>query len=260
MLVAVLAVFIFGDTGYTAYFSSFFGESLVMVTMILVFASWLLLYRKRYNDYAMLAILVISTVILTTSKQQNAPVGMVISLLAIPLIWIRRDKLFRWITIASAALMMFTGIATYLNISKEFVNINQYHAMTRGVLMESENPETALQSFGINEQYAILKGNTYYDQYGTVDVKSELLEKKISTAGMVSSLFSNTMLPIRISSARFLIRPPKAPIRSNRLPWGTMSYPQARNSGPRAISSQRIARLRRSWPPVPSPSFSSGWP
>lgn len=189
MLVAVLAVFIFGDTGYTAYFSSFFGESLVMVTMILVFASWLLLYRKRYNDYAMLAILVISTVILTTSKQQNAPVGMVISLLSIPLIWIRRDKLFRWITIASAALMMFTGIVTYLNISKEFVNINQYHAMTRGVLMESENPETALQSFGINEQYAILKGNTYYDQYGTVDVKSELLEKDFySRYGFVSIL------------------------------------------------------------------------
>lgn len=137
MAVAALAVFIFGDTGYTNYFSSFFGESLVMVTMILVFASWLLLYRKRYNDYAMLAILLISTLILTTSKQQNAPVGMVISLLSIPLVLIRRDKLFRWVTLLSAGLMMFAGIATYLNISKEFVNINQYHAMTRGVLMES---------------------------------------------------------------------------------------------------------------------------
>ncbi|NQX46366.1 hypothetical protein HQN87_13575 [Paenibacillus tritici] len=189
MLVAVLAIFIFGDTGYTAYFSSFFGESVVMVTMIMVFASWLLLYRKRYNDYAMLAILLISTLILTTSKQQNAPVGMVISLLSVPLILIRRDKLFRWITLLSAGLMMFVGIATYLNISKEFVNINQYHAMTRGVLMESENPETALNSFGINEQYAILKSNTYYDQYGTVDVKSEMLQKDFySRYGFVSIL------------------------------------------------------------------------
>lgn len=189
MVVAVLAIVVFGDTGYTAYFNSFFGESLVMVTMILVFASWLLLYRKRYNDYAMLAVLLVSTLILTTSKQQNAPVGMVISLLSVSLFWIRRDKLFRWITLLSAALMMFAGIATYLNISKEFVNINQYHAMTRGVLMESENPETALQSFGINEQYAILKENTYYDQYGTVDVKSDLLEKDFySQYGFVSIL------------------------------------------------------------------------
>lgn len=189
MLVAALAVIIFGDTGYTAYFNSFFGESLVMVMMIFVFASWLLLFRQRYNDYAMLALLLASTLILTTSKQQNAPVGMVISLLSVSLFWIRRDKLFRWITLLSAALMMFAGIATYLNISKEFVNINQYHAMTRGVLMESENPETALQSFGINEQYAILKGNTYYDQYGTVDVKADLLEQDFySRYGFVSIL------------------------------------------------------------------------
>ena len=189
MVVAALAIFIFGDTGYTAYFNSFFGESLVMVMMLLVFASWLLLYRKKYNDYAMLAILLVSTLILTTSKQQNAPVGMVISVLSIPLLWIRKDKLFRWVTLLSAALMMLAGVATYLNISKEFVNINQYHAMTRGVLMESEDPEAALESFGINKQYAILKENTYYDQYGTVDVKSDLLEENFySRYGFVSIL------------------------------------------------------------------------
>lgn len=189
MIVAVIAIFIFGDTGYTAYFNSFFSESVVMIMMIFVIASWLLLYRKRYNDYVMLALFLISTLILTTSKQQNAPVGMVISVFAVSLIWIRKDHVFRYLTAASLALMMLAGIATYLNISKEFVNINQYHAMTRGVLMESENPETALKSFGINEQYAILKENTYYDQYGTVDVKSDVLEKDFySQYGFVSIL------------------------------------------------------------------------
>ncbi|OKP83094.1 hypothetical protein A3842_01065 [Paenibacillus sp. P3E] len=189
MIVAALAVFIFGDTGYTAYFNSFFSESVVMIMMLFVFASWLLLYRKKYNDYAMLALFVVSTLILTTSKQQNAPVGMVISVLAIPLIGIRKDRIFRYLTAASIGLMMISGIATYLNISKEFVNINQYHAMTRGVLLESENPETELQSFGINEQYAILKGNTYYDQYGTVDVKAGILEKNFySHYGFISIL------------------------------------------------------------------------
>ncbi|MHA6531787.1 glycan biosynthesis hexose transferase WsfD [Paenibacillus sp. BAC0078] len=189
MIVAAIAIFIFGDTGYTAYFNSFFSESVVMIMMIFVFASWLLLYRKRYNDYAMLALFLISTLILTTSKQQNAPVGMVISVFAVSLIWIRKDRVFRYLTAAAITLMMLAGIATYLNISKEFVNINQYHAMTRGVLMESENPETALKSFGINEQYAILKENTYYDQYGTVDVKSDVLEKDFySRYGFVSIL------------------------------------------------------------------------
>ncbi|UQZ34030.1 hypothetical protein C2I18_11110 [Paenibacillus sp. PK3_47] len=189
MIVAAVAVFIFGDTGYTAYFNSFFGESVVMIMMIFVFASWLLMYRKRYNDYVLLLIFLASTVILTSSKQQNAPVGIVVALMAVSLVWIRKERLFRWLAAASAALMLFTGAATYLNISREFVNINQYHAMTRGVLMQSDNPETVLGKFGINGQYAILKGNTYYDQYGTIDVKSEILEDSFySRYGFVSIL------------------------------------------------------------------------
>ncbi|WP_187355188.1 hypothetical protein ['Paenibacillus yunnanensis' Narsing Rao et al. 2020] len=177
MAVAAAAIFIFGDTGYTAYFNSFFGESAVMITMTLVFASWLLLYRRRYNDYALLFLLLASTLILTTSKQQNAPVGIIVGILSVSLFWVRKERLFRCLTAASAAVMLLAGVLTYLNISDEFVNINQYHAMTRGVLMTSENPEKALESLGMDKQFAILKENTYYDQYGTADVKSEILQQ-----------------------------------------------------------------------------------
>lgn len=189
LIIAGIAIFIFGDTGYTAYFNSFYGESVVMIMMIFMFASWLSIYRKKYNDYAMLALFVISTLILTTSKQQNAPVGMIIAVLAGSLLWIRKDKIFRILTMGSLALMLFTGIFTYLNISNEFMNINQYHAMTRGVLKESSDPEATLKSLGIDEQYAILKDSLYYDKYVTVDVNSSILEENFySRYGFVSIL------------------------------------------------------------------------
>jgi len=177
LIIAILAIFIFGDTGYTAYFNSFYSESLVMIMMILMFASGLLLYRKRYNDYVMLGLFVISSLLLTTSKQQNAPVGVIIACLSVFLIWVRKDKLFRILTACSMCLLLFAAVVTYLNISKDFVNINQYHSMTRGVLKQSDNPETTLKSFGIDEQYAILKDSIYYEQYGTVDVNSLNLQK-----------------------------------------------------------------------------------
>ncbi|MFD5021540.1 hypothetical protein ACFWMP_21820 [Paenibacillus sp. NPDC058367] len=188
-IIAGIAIFIFGDTGYTAYFNSFYGESVVMITMIFMFASWLMLYRKRFNDYAMLALFVISTLILTTSKQQNAPVGMIIAVLACSLLWIRRDKIFRILTMASLALMLFAGVFTYLNISNEFVNINQFHAMTRGVLKESPDPEAALKALGMDEQFAILKNSIHYEKYVTIDVNSPLLEENFySRYGFVSIL------------------------------------------------------------------------
>ncbi|MDF2815310.1 MAG: hypothetical protein K0Q81_1510, partial [Paenibacillus sp.] len=52
-----------------------------------------------------------------------------------------------------------------------------YHAMTRGVLMESNDPEAALQAFGIDKQFAVLNKSIYYEPYTTVDVNSEILEK-----------------------------------------------------------------------------------
>ncbi|WP_379138930.1 hypothetical protein [Paenibacillus sp. sgz500958] len=176
IIIAVTAIFIFGDTGYTAYFNSFYSESVVMIMMIFVFASWLLLCRKRYNDYLLLFLFVAGSILLTASKQQNAPVGIIIACLSLTLLWVRKDKVFRLLTLGAMGLLLFTGIAVYQNISKEFVNINQYHSMTRGVLKESANPETALKAFGINEQYAILNGSIYYEQYGTVDLNSQRME------------------------------------------------------------------------------------
>lgn len=174
--VAVLAVFIFADTAYTAYFNSFFSESMVWIMLIYLFAAGLLLFRKRYSDYTMMILFVISGLLLTTSKQQNAPVGMIIAVMGIIFIFVRKHRVYRGLVISSLVVLMLTGIATYALIPKEFVNINKYHAMTRGVLMQSEDPEETLKSFGINKQYAILNESIYYEPYTTVDVNSPILE------------------------------------------------------------------------------------
>ncbi|WP_058300767.1 glycan biosynthesis hexose transferase WsfD [Gorillibacterium timonense] len=176
-IIAALAVFIFGDTAYTAYFQSFFGESVMLVALIFVAASWLLLCRRRFNDYVMLGLFVASALLLTTSKQQNAPVGILLAILGLSLLFLRRGRPYRPLVMLSLVGLFVAGVGTYVLIPQEFVHINQYHAMTRGVLLGSTDPEETLRSFDINEQYAILKDSIYYEQYSTVDVDSPLLER-----------------------------------------------------------------------------------
>lgn len=175
--IAAVAVFMFADTGYTAFFNSFYGESIVLIMAMLVMASGLLLYRNRYNDYAMLAVFVVSTLLLTTSKQQNAPVGILIAMLAIMFVFLRKNRIYRLAVVLSCVVLIVAGVSTYTLIPKEFVNINQYHAMTRGPLLLTDNPEETLESFGINEQYAILAGSNYYERYTTIQVDSPLLQE-----------------------------------------------------------------------------------
>ncbi|MEO3945905.1 hypothetical protein [Gorillibacterium sp. CAU 1737] len=178
LLIAAIAVFLFADTAYTAYFQSFFGESVVLIALLYVTASWLLLCRGRFHDYTMLAIFLVTGLLLTTSKQQNAPVGVLLAVFGVSLYFLRSGKGYRWIVSASLALLFASGVGTYVLIPQEFVHINQYHAMTRGVLLGSSNPEATLRTFGIDEQYAILKESIYYEQYSTVDVDSPLLEQE----------------------------------------------------------------------------------
>lgn len=214
--IALIAIFIFGDTAYTAFFSSFFSESIVLIMMMLLFASGLLLYRNRYNDYVLLAVFTLSGFLLTTSKQQNAPVGIIIAITGVILLFIRKEKTFRLFMASSLVFLLLSGLGTYLLIPKEFVNINKYHAMTRGVLMEAPDPEVALKHFDINRQFAVLDRSIYYEPYTTVDVDSEVLEKHFYSQSGFGSILgyyithpgqASKMLDIAAKNA-FTIRPP----------------------------------------------------
>ncbi|WP_201305304.1 glycan biosynthesis hexose transferase WsfD [Paenibacillus puerhi] len=214
--IAGLAVFIFADTGYTAFFNSFYSESVVMIMAMLVVASGMLLYRKRYNDYVLLAVLAVSAVLLTTSKQQNAPVGLIIAMAGVILVFVRRERAYRMLVSCALIGLFAVGVGTYALIPKEFVNINKYHAMTRGVLMNSHDPEATLKSFGIDRQFAILNGSIYYLPYTAVDVDSELLEKEFYSRYGFGSILAyylthpdqaGKMLDLAARSG-FTIRPP----------------------------------------------------
>lgn len=214
--IAMIAAFVFGDTGYTAYFNSFFGESVVLLTSLFAVSAVLLMCRERYHDYVLLALFAVSILLLTTSKQQNAPVGVVAGITGWMLVLARKSRPYR--SIASSVLILFlvAGVATYALIPQLFVHINQYHAMTRGALLMSDNPEKTLQFFDIDEQYALLAGSNYFERYTTVDVDSALLKNEfyrhygfVSLVGYYAAHPSQAGMLLNLAAQHaFSIRPP----------------------------------------------------
>ena len=214
--IAGLAIFLFGDTAYTAFFNSFYGESIVWISMLFLIGSGLLLYRNRYNDYVLLAIFFASALLLTTSKQQNAPVGILIAAFGVFLVVLRRARTYRWCVASALVGLLLTGIGTYVLIPQEFVNINKYHAMTRGMLPGSTDPEATLGTFGIDKQFAVLNETIYYELYTTVDVDSDILQERFYNRYGFGSILAYyithpgravEMLDLAAKSA-FTIRPP----------------------------------------------------
>jgi len=175
IVIAAVVVFFFLDTGYIAYFNSFFAEPLAYISLMACMTCALLYADNRHNKYALLAGFVINGMILIFSKQQFAPIGAVLGILCLFFYLKAKGKLFKWLIGISSAALVVTGVFTYLLISAEFTHINLYHSMTRGVLMTSEDPPETLGEFDIDRQYELLNKTIYFDKYPVIDPENEKL-------------------------------------------------------------------------------------
>jgi len=180
-MIALLAVFIFADVGYMAYFNSFYAEGLALVSFLSTIACALLLSGGWGKRGWLLTLFTVNGLILICSKQQFAPLGVLLGVLCLFLNTPKKEPSIRlglkWYKRGCAAVLAISGILVYVLIPQEFVEINAYHAMTRGILMTSENPEEALKEFDINPQYALLDQTIYYERNPVIDVQDPMLKE-----------------------------------------------------------------------------------
>ena len=180
-LIALLAVLLFADIGYVAYFNSFYAEGLAFVSFLAAVASALLLSAGWGKKTLLMISLTVNSLILTCSKQQFAPLGVLFGVLCLFLNTPQRDftrkTSLKWLKRGCSAALVTAGVLVYVLIPQEFVEINAYHAMTRGILMTSENPEKALEDFDINSQYALLDQTIYYERNPVIDVQDPMLKE-----------------------------------------------------------------------------------
>jgi hypothetical protein len=175
LLVGAVVIFVFLDTGYTAYFSSFYAEPVAFISLLACITSLLLFIDRRYNATVLLVVFLVNGMVLTFSKQQFAPIGLLLGVMIFLFYRKGSGKIFRSMIVVFAAALIATGTLTYLLISESFTNINLYHSMTRGVMMTSEDPAQTLEAFDIDSQYELLDGTIYFDKYPEIDPENELL-------------------------------------------------------------------------------------
>lgn len=215
ILIAAVCLFVFLDTGYTAYFNSFFAESVAYISLMGCITCALLFAEGRFNKYIVLAGFVINGMILTFSKQQFAPVGVVLGMVCLFFYLKENTRLSKYLIAISSALLVFSGIATYLLIPKSFTNINLYHSMTRGIMMTSDNPPKTLATFDIEPEYELLNQTIYFDRYPVIHPEDERIHEdfysKYSIMSVVKHYIANPdafveMLKIAAKNA-YMIRP-----------------------------------------------------
>ncbi|WP_432446108.1 hypothetical protein [Companilactobacillus alimentarius] len=180
-VMAFLIVFIFADSAYTLYFNSFFAEPGMLIFMLYLCASIISLARNVYSRrWPMTFLFFISTILLITNKQQNAPLALSFGVVAIGIMFLPNFKARRMATALGIVLVLMSGIGIYKSIGSEIVGANTFQTFSHGVLLETGDPTKKVEHGGVDGQFALMRGENYYSKdYATLDPSSKYVKKHL---------------------------------------------------------------------------------
>ncbi|BCN29937.1 glycan biosynthesis hexose transferase WsfD [Anaeromicropila herbilytica] len=167
-----LGILIFSDVAYITYFNSFYPEAIWFITMLYCIGATLSFQEKRsgYIDLAYLILYLASASILISSKRQCAIIGIILAVYCIKLVFVRKNWLWSVICVLSALYLAFLSILCVIKLGNDFNETSKFHAMTRGVLFQSDNPEKTLEEFNIAPSYEMLADVSAYDSIPFIKV------------------------------------------------------------------------------------------
>ena len=180
-VLGLLIVFIFADSAYTLYFNSFFAEPGMLICMLYLCAAIISLARDVYQKkWPMISLFFVSTVLLITNKQQNAPLALSFVVVAVGLMFLPKFKARKLAVGLGITVVMLAGIGIYESIGSEIVGANSFQTFSHGVLLETGDPTKKIEKGGVDGQFALMRNENYYAKaYTTLDPSSKYVKKHL---------------------------------------------------------------------------------
>lgn len=164
-VLAAVCTAVFADSSGLLYFNSFYGQAVLLITGMAAVAALLLLGRSRdrtaWQRAGLVLLFLLSAGLLVSVNAENS--GLALSSIIMGLGLLPRLTRAGKIVLGGALTTLVAAGAVALALaSPELARVDHYQSMSRGVLLQDKNPGKALKSGGINPQFALMRGTTYY--------------------------------------------------------------------------------------------------
>jgi len=182
IVIGVLGVLVFADVAYVSYFNSFYPEALWLISLMYCVGAAVSFQEDKngYIDFSYLILFIISGVILMTSRSQCAVIGILLAVYCLKLVFVRRNWMWGVICVLCGLGLSFISITCMLQMESDFNDTSKFHAMTRGVLFQSDNPQKTLEEFNIPASYEMLTDASGYDYLPLVKPTDPIMEEFLS--------------------------------------------------------------------------------
>ncbi len=175
LIVSFSLIIIFTDVSRISYLTSFYTQPTQMIALIGV-AGAILRIPLENNFFINLGWMLLFCWILVLINPSNLILGLLLSVICIRSIPIRKKTEWRILCIVLAVFFSTISFSGLFTLNKGITLNQKYNAMTRGVLLQSQEPEDTLASFGIPSRYSILTDTFSGDDFPIVLLESNLLD------------------------------------------------------------------------------------
>ena len=197
-LLSVLGALIFSDISYIAYFNSLYSDALFYILLLYMAGSALLLRREGPFQNLYVLLLGISAAGFCLVARRGYLAGIIVAFFLLMHLRYFLEKRAKMLSIVVVCFVLSASVLSVFRVNSEFDATGKYHAMTRGVLLQSNNPAKTLENMGINASYSVLADDSLYEYYPTTQLANPL----------ISEVFLNSYSTVDI--ALFYVRHPGA--------------------------------------------------
>ena len=175
ILLSVLGALIFSDISYIAYFNSLYADALFYILLLYMAGSMLLLRREGPYQPLYTLLLGISGAGFCLVARRGYLAGIVAAFFLLMHLRYMREHRAKVLSVAAACFVLAASMLSVFQVNSEFDDTGKYHAMTRGVLLQSTNPAKTLENMGISASYSVLADDSLYETYPTTQLANPLI-------------------------------------------------------------------------------------
>jgi len=160
LVAGLLYVAAFTDVSYATYFNSFYTEPAALMFFLSSLGFALLLAERRSPSFWLISGFFVSAALLSTSRPQNALLGIPLGLLGARLLWNDRRRSRRALAAAAAVALSAVSLAYLRSTPRPLGRIHLYNAVFRELLAGSDDPARDLSELGLPPQFSRLAGDS----------------------------------------------------------------------------------------------------
>lgn len=176
LVVTGLGTLIFADISYLAFFSSLYSDPLIFICLLYIAGASLGLHRERVGQAALQLVLAAAGMVLCLLEKRFFLAGIFVGVLLLSQARILAGS-GRLVAMLLSALVIGSSVFSLYWSGQDFDDMAKLHSMTRGVLLQSENPDDTLEEMGIDTSFTLLADQSLYDSYPICDISNPVLRQ-----------------------------------------------------------------------------------